>query len=428
MDLPLPLLNLDDEAEAIATASEPLNLNQQIRHSPLAFTPSLFSSTCPLYPLTGHHRPRSCPFLLQRRNSSNRINYSTMSDTMPKLSDGAAFMLAVAEFQAMATEKQQLYDDPSCTAEQRLAMVLELAQKWVEASVIEAAIRRQNGAVRLENLTDTAERLEMLDAIYKRSILKHLDLPVIRKQDVIPIKLQMLYWLMSTLFVLLSQRLVLESFAQTVLSLSIVLALMVFCSTKVSEGKTVAHLAWYAVYGFVFAVGKRYIQPLLLGDAVDTLTARETLVFHWRNAFFVISEAEWHRHLYKTMTHPVYRDIMPVGNCKASTVCRSLGMLLIRFTLATYIPLGFVPLICGVDFPSMAPSMFLARWRIVSSTPQWFRRVPQVFVLMRPMHQLTAWLVDKVVEMGSHFYRIFNGDIPVSPQQANTEVGIQTVE
>lgn len=180
----------------------------------------------------------------------------------------------------------------------------------------------------------------------------------------------MLYWSMSTVLVLLSQRLTFDFFAQPLVSLSIALLVPALFFTRVGQGKTVTHLAWmHAVYGFIFAASRRYIQPILLGDAVDMLTARETLVFHWSLAFFVISEAEWHQHFYKTMAHPVCRDIMPAGNCKASNICRTVGMLAMRVTLAMYIPIGLIILIAGVKIPSMAPSVVLASWRTVSSTP-----------------------------------------------------------
>lgn len=111
-----------------------------------------------------------------------------MTDTNPILSDRAAFVLAVAECEAMATEKQQIYDDPSSTEEQRQTMAIKLTQKWLEASVINLAIGRQDLANRKNSLTDTEERIDLLNAIYKRSILQHFG-ELTPKQDVIPIKL-----------------------------------------------------------------------------------------------------------------------------------------------------------------------------------------------------------------------------------------------
>lgn len=125
---------------------------------------------------------------MQHQHNSNTINDSTMTDTNPILSDRAAFVLAVAECEAMATEKQQLYDDPSSTEEQRQTMAIKLTQKWLEASVINLAIGRQDLANRKNSLTDTEERIDLLNAIYKRSILQHFG-ELTPKQDVIPIKL-----------------------------------------------------------------------------------------------------------------------------------------------------------------------------------------------------------------------------------------------
>jgi hypothetical protein len=92
-------------------------------------------------------------------------------------------------------------------------MVLEVGEKWTEASRVHVVIRRQDLAAREKILKDTEERLDILDAIYESSILKHLRVPVVCIKEVIPIKLQMLYWSMSTVFVLSSQHLVLEAFA-----------------------------------------------------------------------------------------------------------------------------------------------------------------------------------------------------------------------
>ncbi|KAH5146120.1 hypothetical protein HBH70_049100 [Parastagonospora nodorum] len=323
-----------------------------------------------------------------------------MSGTESILSDRAAFMLAVAECQAMATEKQQLYDDPSCTAEQRRAMVLEVGEKWMEARRVHTAIRRQDLAAREKILKDTEERLDILDAIYERSILKHLRVPVVRKKEVIPIKLQMLYWSMSTVFVLSSQRLVLEAFARPSVSLPITLMLLVLCFAQVDKVKTATYFAWYAFYGFVFAVCQVYIRILLLVESIETLAKWDVVIFRWSLAFFVISEAEWHR--------------MAMGATQTM--------------LAACITFGLIICVGGGEAPSMTPLIVSGQFRPLYSPAQWIRRLPQSLIFIRPLSQLTAWLVEKAVELGSQFYHIFTGDIPVGPQQANTEFGTQTVE
>ncbi|KAH4175665.1 hypothetical protein HBI04_186600 [Parastagonospora nodorum] len=351
-----------------------------------------------------------------------------MSGTESILSDRAAFMLAVAECQAMATEKQQLYDDPSCTAEQRRAMVLEVGEKWMEARRVHTAIRRQDLAAREKILKDTEERLDILDAIYERSILKHLRVPVVRKKEVIPIKLQMLYWSMSTVFVLSSQCLVLEAFARPSVSLPITLILLVLCFAQVDKVKTATYFAWYAFYGFVFAVCQGYIRILLLVESIETLAKWDVVIFRWSLAFFVISEAEWHRYLHKTMAHPVHRDIRPAGNPKASSLCQSMAMGATQTMLAACITFGLIICVGGGEAPSMTPLIVSGQFRPLYSPAQWIRRLPQSLIFIRPLSQLTAWLVEKAVELGSQFYHIFTGDIPVGPQQANTEFGTQTVE
>jgi hypothetical protein len=133
------------------------------------------------------------------------------------------------------------------------------------------------------------------------------------------------------------------------------------------------------------------------------------------------------RHLHKTMAHPVHRDIRPAGNPKASSLCQSLAMGATQTMLAACITFGLIICVGGGEAPSMTPLIVSGQFRPLYSPAQWIRRLPQSLIFIRPLSQLTAWLVEKAVELGSPLYHIFTGDIPVGPQQANTEVGTQTV-
>jgi hypothetical protein len=322
------------------------------------------------------------------------------------LSDKATFEIAICDLQTALNEKQPLYDDPSTAVRQRHKIKLEIVDKLLSASAAHIALRESDLEAREAREGEFAavdRRLDLLETAVKHPIIKSIYDAAVPPKHPIPIKLQLVYWLLSAFCVLSSQISVLEQLAHLSAWPTAVMALLAMYLPRKLFSYISIHtcIHWFALYKLAVVTGC-LIEPVLQPLSTELLTSRHILVLHWCMAFFVISEAEWHRHRHKTIAHPIYRDVVPWVHSQASSYLNLWGIRAFKWTLTLLfadVSTNILRYIGGKDGMAAANVMFKWHGSDRLFATRWLGQIPQALVLLRPVRHSNAWLVDRVVDL-----------------------------
>jgi hypothetical protein len=139
-----------------------------------------------------------------------------------------------------------------------------------------------------------------------------------KTQDIIPIRTQVVIWLIAGLFVGICQFVALDMYhpIPVIVTIGLILTMLGLPPTVLDEIDFRACLYWWALC-VISSTAATFIRPALHVLSDTTLTSRQVLLLHWCIAFFVISKAEWWV-MSLTTLHTEIRDNLETGRRSVS--------------------------------------------------------------------------------------------------------------
>ena len=328
--------------------------------------------------------------------------------------DKAAFLMALGDLDVAVKENELFYNDPSCAAEQRRNIELQILAKYYTAYGIHLDIREADlagfdvwlatykrlVADRAPRAKAEETRKELLRKASTNPILKAALHRPTKNQDVVPLRTQMVSWMVSAAFVGLSN-IDLHTHVAHVAMTSLALLALLAPQATLEKVRVRTSIYWFALYSLT-AAAATFIVPTLDILSTEPHTCRQVLLIHWCLSFFIISEAEWWRHLRRAMSHPIKRDLQPRGYTQH--FFKDFGLVIARWVLSGTIgALLLWGLRCVGDVPGERSGFhYEGSNGLYASTLK--GQVPQALILLRPMRQLTAWTTDETMEFGERLW------------------------
>ncbi|KAH7083432.1 hypothetical protein BKA63DRAFT_502998 [Paraphoma chrysanthemicola] len=141
-------------------------------------------------------------------------------------------------------------------------------------------------------------------------------------------------------------------------------------------------------------------------------TSRHLLLLRWCMAYFIIPEAEWHRHLHESMQHPIGCDLMPTKEPDWRK-CLGIAQAFARYFAPRYLIKWIAHNLLAL-FVGLSPVLLLRTIGDISGNsiawipfyggafypPSWMRIIPQYLVFTRPVKHLMAWQTDHFFDIG----------------------------
>lgn len=334
-----------------------------------------------------------------------------MAEELLELPKWAAFYLAIGELDTVLQENEDALNDPSTTAEQRHDITFQAMRQYWDAFLIHREIKKaesgyneilnaghQSSTEQTTTLVMTSSvRFDLLRTAARNPILGSLPPDQTELKGVIPIRSQVVFWLVAALFVGVSQ---LDFNARSSHVALTACAYLALWTRKLLEKLDVRICVyWFTLYGIV-TTAATYLGTIL--DHVSSIlhTHRQIVVLHWCLAFFVISEADWWNQLLFTSEYPINCDMKPHGNSGDMGVLQKCATTLLHalFTVVTT-----RTLIGGLRLVGSMPGDWSGRGfygSSGSSASNWAGQIPQAVIFLQPIRHLTAWVTNTVFELG----------------------------
>lgn len=268
--------------------------------------------------------------------------------------------------------------------------------EFAQIDIYQAKLEQYRGE-KLKLLKAVKTRSHLLEKARQHSILKALYEPGL--EDVMTIKLQILFWLLSAAFVALYQL-----YFHVQISYAILGAVAMLARSKDRADHARGRLRIIMYCWTLFTLTGTLAS--FISTALDLLsthphTYRQVLVIHWCLSFFVISEAECWRCLSQASWHPVWRDIRPCGvfdpsfrtkDCGSSTLRILLSAIICSYLTTGLRILGQVPGPIPPYAYNSSNALYACRW---------YGQIPQALVLLRPVKHFAAWATDVMMDVAA---------------------------
>jgi hypothetical protein len=216
-----------------------------------------------------------------------------------------------------------------------------------------------------------------------------------KTQDIIPIRTQVVIWLIAGLFVGICHFVALDMYhpIPVIVTIGLILTMLGLPPTVLDEIDFRACLYWWALC-VISSTAATFIRPALHVLSDTTPTSRQVLLLHWCIAFFVISKAEWWKHRGDVIDHPSHRDQRQSGDRETLSL-KAFTLDAFRLVIVSAIMYGLVfglRILCDVPGP-------WGRYSNGLFSPAGLTgEVLQAMVLLRPMKHLTAWLTEGAMD------------------------------
>ncbi|KAH7068665.1 hypothetical protein FB567DRAFT_599059 [Paraphoma chrysanthemicola] len=318
----------------------------------------------------------------------------------------AEFLMAMRRIDLVIRDHRAAYNDPASTDEQRRAIdIREDMETWI------AAMKACGPYGLMHN--DKEYQLRVRANAMSRRMASMTSNGQMVRQDAIPMRLQIQYWILAIMFVLACEITIRHSVAFTLnwlLPLAAGFGLLL-SNTFREAVRTHPFYYWYVLYNLSVLTGLS-LEPAMHVLSTEPATDRQLLLLRWCMAYFIISEAEWHRHVHEAIEHPIGRDLLPTkepGLCKGLGIAQAFARyfapryiikLFARNLLATLTGLSPVILLRTIGDVPEKSTVWIPFHGDAFYLPSWIGINPQYLVLTRPIKHLMARQTDRIFEIG----------------------------
>jgi hypothetical protein len=218
-------------------------------------------------------------------------------------------------------------------------------------------------------------------------------------RTVIPIKLQIIYWIASAFFVGCAQLFTLALFVKMPYLWGVSIGLILYFN------------GYYPIFDWFYmrllwlilvtTTAGATVRPTINMLSPNLPTYRQMLLVHWCFCFFIVSEFEWRRHLHRYMRHPIHRDSSPADYLPTDVPnVNFFSVWTARFVLTYVISCTLAEGLNWIgDIPGPRP-IFTYWCANALFNSGWVGQLFQALVLLRPHRHFTAWIADSTWTLG----------------------------